>query len=314
MNLLKSISFVAMSAALAACGTTVGGRDSGVRVDGSTDVPTPNGDPCIGPGGQAIARGTTQVVGPCNATCSCSNTGQLSCQPGECPPPPPPPGGCTAPDGTTISVGGRWASMDGCTQCTCNMPGEAACAINPECPPPPPPGCGGVVCEGGQVCCEATGMCYDPRCLACCMEMPPPPPPPPPPNGCNMVPPPARNANFVVTVGAPPNATGGSITDGLYTLTTAVFYTRPGGPQPPIMQVGAAVQVTGAGANWAIASTTNGMVRRVNYAASYIGSNLSLNATCGGGGRTGATYTARPTGFDMIINDPSAAIMYQFNR
>lgn len=32
--------------------------------------------------------------------------------------------------------------------------------------------CAGVVCGGREVCCESTGACYDPRCLACCMARP----------------------------------------------------------------------------------------------------------------------------------------------
>src|SRR5438046_1943750 len=29
--------------------------------------------------------------------------------------------------------------------------------------------CGEVVCGPGQACCEATGRCYNPACLSCCM-------------------------------------------------------------------------------------------------------------------------------------------------
>jgi hypothetical protein len=32
--------------------------------------------------------------------------------------------------------------------------------------------CGGTACTPGQVCCEATGRCYDPACLSCCMPGP----------------------------------------------------------------------------------------------------------------------------------------------
>lgn len=31
--------------------------------------------------------------------------------------------------------------------------------------------CGAATCQAGQVCCVRTGACYDPRCLACCMDL-----------------------------------------------------------------------------------------------------------------------------------------------
>lgn len=103
------------------------------------------------------------------------------------------------------------------------------------------------------------------------------------------------------------------IPDGLMQLQTLVIYRRNGGPPPPQMMLSAALQVMGN--NWAIVSSTGGpQLERANFNVNYRGSNLFLNATCGGGGMTGATYTARANGFDMIINDPNGAFMYQFNR
>ncbi len=316
MKTLQSIAvcLVAVTGALAGCGSSVNpnGRDSG-RTDGAVfDVPNqpsdvPPGGPCIGPMGQVIPRGSMVTVGPCNATCACSADGQLTCQPGECPPPPP--NGCRAPDGSVIPVGGQWTSNDRCQSCVCPAPGLPQCVASPECPPPPPPpqcgGPGGMTCQPGQLCCAATGRCYAEGCLACCM---------PQPGDCNMVPAAARDANFVVSMGQPPNATGGVITNGLYQMITAVYYTRPGGPPPPAVNIRAAAQITGA--NWELISSSMGQAQtRANFTAEYRGSNLVLNPTCGaGGGRTTATFTSRPNGFDMIINDPSAAIMYQFMR
>lgn len=48
-----------------------------------------------------------------------------------------------------------------------------------ECPSAPDAGvsrCAAVLCGPGTTCCEATGACYDTRCLGCCPTTPPPPP------------------------------------------------------------------------------------------------------------------------------------------
>lgn len=87
---------------------------------------------CVTPDGRQFAPGSTIVVGPCNATCSCDFNGQVTCNPGECPPP----ASCRAPDGSEIPVGGNWTSPDRCTTCSCPAPGLPQCARDLNCPQP----------------------------------------------------------------------------------------------------------------------------------------------------------------------------------
>lgn len=193
----------------AAQGECGGSNDGGAPVDSgevscASERDCAGGRECVFPLGVCTARGVCELPTPCfrpETFCSCARETYESCRPtrptvalGACPsvtdggvP------GCTSsrdcavgetcefPDTGCARVG-RCAPTIQCLRAEpfCGCDGQTSMGCVPErptarrgaCDPAPDAGasrCAAVLCGPGSACCEATGACYDTRCLACCM-------------------------------------------------------------------------------------------------------------------------------------------------
>jgi hypothetical protein len=327
-NLSRWASVASLLSTLVGCGAVVRPPEDGGP--SSRDAAS-DGGVCVTPGGTVIPVGG-RTSGGCSV-CECISPGQLMCGEdlceGDAGTPEPV---CIAPDRSAVPIGGVWSSPDECTRCECRSLSSTPvprleCVSSSDCPSPPM-----TVCRAPDGTLLPEGMRWRSRdgCTTCecsraglaCSTLPgceprPEPPPEPPPEVCNAIPSSTTDVMPVAGVGELPLSNGGTLENGLYTLSSMTVYGGRGAPVPMggrvrwSMQIDREIGPSGPMGAMRFVAEGEGMPEtRVNFAFSARLNRLNLQPICGRDSATVARYTATSERVDLVIPEGTVIVRH----
>ena len=109
---------------------------------------------------------------------------------------------------------------------------------------------------------------------------------------------------------AAPVMTGGTMVDGLYTLTSSAAYSGPGGPSAPFGAIQSSLRLSKGGTTFQLVLARDGATT-VDAAGTAVaeGSTMETSYVCGRGAESPYSFTATSTSFVMAIAGPQATLV-----